>query len=62
MSHESHELDDQGSIRGRYSNLSLSHRVQSDSGAYPASYPMDTVGPFPEGKAAGAWSWPLTFI
>jgi len=54
MSHESHELDDQGSIRGRYSNLSLSHRVQSDSGAYPASYPMDTVGPFPEGKAAGA--------
>jgi len=23
---------------------------------------MDTMGPFPGGKAAGAWSWPLTSI
>jgi hypothetical protein len=26
----------------------------------PASYPMGTMGSFPGGKAAGAWSWPLT--
>jgi len=32
----------------------LHHRVQNGSGAHPASYPM--------GKAAGAWSWPLTSI
>jgi len=28
----------------------------------PASYPMGTMGSFPGGKAAGAWSWPLTSI
>jgi hypothetical protein len=36
------------------------HLVQTGSGAHPASYPMDTGGAFPGGKAAGAWSWPLT--
>jgi hypothetical protein len=30
--------------------------------AHPASYPMGNRGSFPGGKAAGAWSWPLTFI
>jgi len=25
-------------------------------------YPRSTGGYFPGGKAAGAWSWPLTFI
>jgi hypothetical protein len=30
------------------------------SGAHPASYPMGIKGSFPGGKAAGAWSWPLT--
>jgi hypothetical protein len=29
-------------------------------GVHPASYPMGTGGKFPGGKAAGAWSWPLT--
>jgi hypothetical protein len=29
-------------------------------GAHPTSYPMGTRGAFPAGKAAGAWSWPLT--
>jgi len=38
------------------------HRVQTGSGAHPASYPMGTGGSFSEGKAAGTWSWPLTFI
>jgi hypothetical protein len=38
------------------------HSVQTDSGAHAASYPMDTGGSFPGGKAAGAWSWPLTSI
>jgi hypothetical protein len=43
-------------------NFSLHHRVQNGSGAHPASYPVDTGGSFPEDKAAGAWSWPLTSI
>jgi hypothetical protein len=43
-------------------NFSLRHRVQNGSGAHPASYPMDTRGSFPGGKAAGAWSWPRTSI
>jgi hypothetical protein len=43
-------------------NFSLHHRVQNGSGAHPASYPMDTRGSFPGGKAAGARSRPLTFI
>jgi len=32
-------------------NFSLHHRVQSDSGAEPASYQMDTSGSFPGGRA-----------
>jgi len=28
--------------------------------AHPAAYPMGIGGCFPGGKAAGAWSWPLT--
>jgi len=35
---------------------------QTGSGAYPVSYLMGTRDSFPEGKAAGAWSWPLTSI
>jgi len=27
-----------------------------------ASYPTGTRGSFPAGRAAGAWSWPLTSI
>jgi hypothetical protein len=34
--------------------------IQTGSGAHPASYPIGTGGSFPGGKAAGAWSWPLT--
>jgi hypothetical protein len=30
------------------------HRVQTGSGAHPASYPMGNRGSFPGGKAAGA--------
>jgi len=56
-------LDDLSSIsgRGREGIFSLSYRVQIVSGVYPASYPMGIRG-FPGGKAAGAWSWPLTSI
>jgi hypothetical protein len=36
--------------------FSLLHVVQIGSGAHPASYPIGTVGPFPEIKAAGEWS------
>jgi hypothetical protein len=35
-------------------NFSLRHRVQNDSGAHPASYPMGTTVSFPGGKAAVA--------
>jgi hypothetical protein len=35
-------------------DLSLHHRVQTVSGAHPASYPMGTKGSFPGGKAAWA--------
>jgi hypothetical protein len=35
-------------------NFSLHHRVQNGSGEHPASYPMDTRGSFPGGKAVGA--------
>jgi hypothetical protein len=37
-------------------NFSFHHRVQKDSGAHPASYPMGTRGSFAGGKVAGAWS------
>jgi hypothetical protein len=50
-------LDDRGS-RVRFpagaGNFSLHHRVQNGSEAHPASYPMDTRGSFPGGKATGA--------
>jgi hypothetical protein len=32
------------------------------SGTHPASYAMGTRSYFSGGKAAGAWSWPLTSI
>jgi hypothetical protein len=58
-------LDDRGS-RVRFpmgaGNFFLHHRVQNGSGAHPASYPMGTRDSFPEGKAAGAWSWQLTSL
>jgi hypothetical protein len=40
-------------------NFSLHHRVQTGSGAHPASYPMAIRGSFPEGKATGPWNWPF---
>jgi hypothetical protein len=43
-------------------NFHLHHRVQKGSGFHPASYPMGSRGSFPDGKAAGAWNWPLTSI
>jgi hypothetical protein len=46
----------------RDGNFSLHHRVQSSSGAHPASYPMDIKDSFPGGKAARARSWLLTSI
>jgi hypothetical protein len=58
-------LDDRG-CRVRFPagarNFSLHHRVQNGPEAHPDSYPMGNRGSFPGGKAAGAWSWPLTSI
>jgi hypothetical protein len=53
------------SINGRNSKLNqkagrkeffLLFSVQIDSGAHPASYPVDTTGSFPKPKAAGSCS------
>jgi hypothetical protein len=50
-------LDDRGS-RVRFptevGTFSLHRRVQNGSGAHPTSYPVDTRGSFPGGKADGA--------
>jgi len=35
-------------------NFSLPYRIQTGSGAYPASYPMGTGASFLGGKVAGA--------
>jgi hypothetical protein len=43
-------------------NFSLHHRVQTGSVVHRATYPARTRGSFPRGRAAGAWSWPLTSI
>jgi len=43
-------------------NFSLHHRVHAESGAHPASYTVGKRGSLYEGMAAGAWSWPLTYI
>jgi len=43
-------------------NFSLQHHVQTGSCSHPASYPVGTWDSFPEGKASGTWSWPLTCI
>jgi hypothetical protein len=40
----------------------LLHNIQIGSGAHQTSYPLGTGDSFPEGKVAGAWSWPLTSI
>jgi len=42
--------------------FSLRNRVQTGTGAHPASYPMDTGGSYPGGKATGPWKWSLTSI
>jgi hypothetical protein len=48
-------LDDRGvQVPAGVGNFSLHRRVQTGSGAHPASYPMGTRISFPGGKAAGA--------
>jgi len=37
-------------------NFSLRHRVQTGSGAHPASYPMISRGSFLGGEVAEMWS------
>jgi hypothetical protein len=43
-------------------NFSLHHRVQTGSGAHPASYPMCTMGSLPRDEAARVWSLTFTCI
>jgi hypothetical protein len=47
-------LDDRIRFPVGVGNFSLRHRVQTGSGAHPASYPMGTRGSFPGAKATGA--------
>jgi hypothetical protein len=56
------QLDDWVSIPGRGWDFLLRHHVHTGSGAHPAFCPMATGGSFCGSKAAGAWSWPLTFV
>jgi hypothetical protein len=42
--------------------LFLRHRVQTGSGAHPASYKVGTGGSFPGGKSVGARGWLITSI
>jgi hypothetical protein len=57
-----HGLDDQevGVRVPVGQEFSLLHVVHTGSGAHPASYPMGIGDYFSGGKAAGAWSRPLT--
>jgi hypothetical protein len=52
-------MEDRGSIPGGGNGgiLPLRNRVQTDSGAHPASYPMGNGGSYLGGKATGEWSW-----
>jgi hypothetical protein len=45
-----YRLEDRNSIPGRAKGFSSSLCVQISSEAHPASYPMDTRGPFPAVK------------
>jgi hypothetical protein len=56
------QLRDLELIPRRAQKFSLNPRIQTGSGVHLASYPMETRGSFPSGKAARSWSWPLTFI
>jgi hypothetical protein len=47
-------------VPGGAGYYSLHHRVQAGSVTHRASYLMGIRGSLPGGKAAGAWSWPLT--
>jgi hypothetical protein len=59
QSRDSYRLVSPGSIAGV--ETFLFHSVQTHSGPHPASSPLGAGGHFHGGKAAGAWSWPLTF-
>jgi len=47
---------------GTMMDFFLRQRIQTGSGAHPASYSMGTGGSYPWGKTAGERYWPLTFI
>jgi len=57
-------LDDWGSIPDRVNDGTFAprHHFQTGSVAHPASYPIGTGISYPEGEAAGAWSWLLSSI
>jgi hypothetical protein len=51
-------LRNRSSSPGRVKNFLFS--TSTGSGAHPVSYSIGTGGSFPEGKVAGAWSWPTS--
>jgi hypothetical protein len=55
-------LEGRGSVPGRGKGFLYTPQRPDRLWGHPVSYPMGTGGSFPEGKAAGVWSWPLTSI
>jgi hypothetical protein len=55
-------LEDRAWFPAGVTDYCLSCRVQTGSGAHPASYPVGTGCSFPGYKADGVLSWPLTSI
>lgn len=62
LSKPGYRLHCRGSIPDRNKRFSLLFSVQTGSGTDPASYPLGSGGSFPDGRAAGAWTLPLTSI
>jgi hypothetical protein len=50
------------SITDRDKRFFATPKVQTDSGAHPASYSMELAGSFTRGKRARTWNYPLTSI
>ena len=46
----------------REKNISHLQFVQTDCGAHPAAYSMGNGDSWPGGRAAAAWSWPLSHL
>jgi hypothetical protein len=56
-------LDDQGvRVPAGAGSFFLHYHIHACFGPHSASYRMGTMGSFSGDKAAGAWTWPFTYI